>query len=630
MNLYMNVFALVIIFMIFFFYIFNGKTLIKLNKLYLALNITIVISITFDILLLEFSRYYPDSSFVTVLAKIYLITLVLDSYVFYLYATKVIYDKNNSIYKKHIIVSTIILYASAILIIFLPKSSEKDVNGQAYLTGATLVISYVTSFIYLLLVFIISLLKKNSISKRKTLGLLIYALLWGFSTLLQITMNYIVKEGVVVYFGRIASSIGALSIFALIENPENDTESELGFLNDTAFRKYAEKIYDRKTKQKNDIIILSFDRSYYTVNDDFKKLLQTISQMIEGNTYKSFKYDPYTYLFVKNKKDYIDQDNLVNNIRENIIEKIEYFKYVHYHLVALPKNLPIISSSELLNDIGEITKNMKFDNTIELITFERLAGIEEEVKMSDIINYSIKNDRIYVYYQGITSKKNEKYVAAEALVRLKNEDGEVIGPTRFIPMAEADGRIVELSEKIFEHVCKFISYHDLKELGLNYIEVNLSPEQFNDPNLVTKYLAIAKKYNVNPKYINLEITETSQGDVKRAIKVMNEFKKYGFTFSLDDFGTGNSNLNYVIDMPVDIVKFDKTMVQSYFENEKTKLVVDKSIEMIKHLDKKIVFEGIESKKQVDLVKKMDIDFIQGYYYTKPLIEEEFIELMTKK
>lgn len=250
MNLYMNVFALVIIFMIFFFYIFNGKTLIKLNKLYLALNITIVISITFDILLLEFSRYYPDSSFVTVLAKIYLITLVLDSYVFYLYATKVIYDKNNSIYKKHIIVSTIILYASAILIIFLPKSSEKDVNGQAYLTGATLVISYVTSFIYLLLVFIISLLKKNSISKRKTLGLLIYALLWGFSTLLQITMNYIVKEGVVVYFGRIASSIGALSIFALIENPENDTESELGFLNDTAFRKYAEKIYDRKTKQK--------------------------------------------------------------------------------------------------------------------------------------------------------------------------------------------------------------------------------------------------------------------------------------------------------------------------------------------------------------------------------------------
>lgn len=109
---------------------------------------------------------------------------------------------------------------------------------------------------------------------------------------------------------------------------------------------------------------------------------------------------------------------------------------------------------------------------------------------------------------------------------------------------------------------------------------------------------------------------------------MNFFLDYGFTFSLDDFGTGNSNLNYIIDMPVEIVKFDKSMIDSYFSNNiEAKIVIDESINIIKKLNKKIVFEGIETKEQVNSVKKLDVDFIQGYYYSKPLNEEDFIEFL---
>ena len=104
-------------------------------------------------------------------------------------------------------------------------------------------------------------------------------------------------------------------------------------------------------------------------------------------------------------------------------------------------------------------------------------------------------------------------------------------------------------------------------------------------------------------------------------------KDYGFTFSLDDFGTGNSNLNYIVEMPVDIVKFDKTMVNSYFNNEIASYVMNSTINMIKGLGYKIVFEGIETYEQTLVVRKINVEYIQGYYYSKPISQSDFIEFL---
>ena len=219
------------------------------------------------------------------------------------------------------------------------------------------------------------------------------------------------------------------------------------------------------------------------------------------------------------------------------------------------------------------------------------------------------------------------FTSAEALVRLLDDDGKLIFPNDFIEDMERDGKIVELGKIVFEKVCQFISENDMEKLGLHYIEVNLSTIQCLQENFAASYIEIVKKYNVDPKYINLEITETGQIAQRILLNNIEILKDYGFTFSLDDFGTGNSNLNYIVEMPVDIVKFDKTMVNSYFNNEIASYVMNSTINMIKGLGYKIVFEGIETYEQTLVVRKINVEYIQGYYYSKPISQAEFIEFL---
>ena len=131
--------------------------------------------------------------------------------------------------------------------------------------------------------------------------------------------------------------------------------------------------------------------------------------------------------------------------------------------------------------------------------------------------------------------------------------------------------------------------------------------------------------------INLEITESGSVNARKILlDNMKCLMNYGIKFSLDDFGTGQSNLNYIVDMPVDIVKFDRGMTNAYFDNGKAKYVMDAAMHMIHGMQLKIVSEGIETEKQYQVMKDLGINYIQGYYFSKPLPEAEFLEFLTKR
>ena len=130
--------------------------------------------------------------------------------------------------------------------------------------------------------------------------------------------------------------------------------------------------------------------------------------------------------------------------------------------------------------------------------------------------------------------------------------------------------------------------------------------------------------------INLEITESASiYEKKLMLDNMKKLIDYGVSFSLDDFGTGNSNLNYIVDMPVRLIKFDRDMIMSYFETGKAKYVMDAAMHMIHGLKLEIVSEGIETKEMLDTMENLGISYIQGYYFSKPIPEDEFIEFMEK-
>ena len=137
-----------------------------------------------------------------------------------------------------------------------------------------------------------------------------------------------------------------------------------------------------------------------------------------------------------------------------------------------------------------------------------------------------------------------------------------------------------------------------------------------------------EKHNLDPSCINLEITESAS--IRRRnnlLKNMEVLIDYGVKFSLDDFGNGESNLNYIVDMPVSIVKFDRDMSQAYFANQKAKFVMEASMHMIHDMELEIVSEGVETKEQMEAIAALGIEYIQGYYFSKPLPAEEFLRFV---
>ena len=187
-----------------------------------------------------------------------------------------------------------------------------------------------------------------------------------------------------------------------------------------------------------------------------------------------------------------------------------------------------------------------------------------------------------------------------------------------------------MGETVFRKVCEFLNKSEIDKHGISYIEINLSVVQCAYEKLAEDYISIMADYGISPKLINLEITESASMNAKKTLlENMKRLTSYGVNFSLDDFGTGQSNLDYIVDMPVDIVKFDKGMTSAYFENGKAKYIMDAAMSMIQGMNLKIVSEGIETEEQFKVMNDLGINYIQGYYFSKPLSADEFMKFIIK-
>mgnify|MGYP003333179416 CR=1 FL=1 len=196
---------------------------------------------------------------------------------------------------------------------------------------------------------------------------------------------------------------------------------------------------------------------------------------------------------------------------------------------------------------------------------------------------------------------------------------------------ESNGKIIEISDFVIDSVFKFANDSNLEKYGLEFVEMNLSVMQCMDKNLCEKLQFYINKYDVDPKRINLEITETATNfDEKRLREQLAMVKKLGFTFSLDDYGTGYSNLVRVLEYPVDIIKLDKTIVWSAFHDKDNFTTLKNLITMFHDVRRKIVAEGIENEEQRNSLIELGCDYFQGYFYSKPVSEEQLLNYIIKQ
>ena len=253
--------------------------------------------------------------------------------------------------------------------------------------------------------------------------------------------------------------------------------------------------------------------------------------------------------------------------------------------------------------------------------FEQKMIRESEIE--NMMEEAIKNKEFEVYYQPQMNTQTGKMEGAEALVRWK-KDGNMISPSEFIPIFEKNYFIIKLEKFVYEKVCE-----NLQEIKTNFkeipkISVNISKESLLENDFLEQYMKMTEQYGISPNNIEIEITERTTVDNNTDMKeILEKIKEKGFSIAIDDFGTGYSSLNMLEMLPIDMIKIDKSFIDRIEEKNETINLLEIIFLISKKLNLKTVAEGVEKSEQVSYLKKENCDFIQGYFYAKPLDFDAF-------
>lgn len=430
------------------------------------------------------------------------------------------------------------------------------------------------------------------------------------------------------------TAIGMMVIYLRLENPETNLDRTSGMFNHSALMQYTRQLFGKE--QKFAVLALVLKDSMHETKHS-ERIGAARMEMIE------FLLSTENALVFKNMEDEIwfvfEDPDAAEKSAQRILQRFQagWGKkgqfYVKHFLIYMPDSEVVNCAEDMFYLIHNIRQNSheSSENSLILADKTKVDEMYHEKEVEELLEYAIEKDRVEVYYQPIFSTKEERFTSAEALVRIRDKNGKIVPPGVFIGVAEQNGAILGLGKMVFDKVCRMIKEKDIKQYGLHYLEINLSVVQCAYEQLAEEYMHIMGKYGVPTEQINLEITESASSEAKAVL--LNNMEKLiarGVRFSLDDFGTGQSNLNYIVDMPIDIVKFDKDMTTAYFESSKAKYVMDHAINMIHGMNLEIVSEGIETKEQYQTMKELGISYIQGYYFSKPLPEDDFLKFICER
>ena len=249
---------------------------------------------------------------------------------------------------------------------------------------------------------------------------------------------------------------------------------------------------------------------------------------------------------------------------------------------------------------------------------------EGDAKILPIFDKALEEKSILVYFQPKVSVSENTVVGAEALTRLKDDDGNIIPPALFISVLENSGKILELDWYVMRYVFAKIRSWLAEGKTPKRISINLSKLHFYYDNLVTDIIREFDSYDISPEYIEFEVTESVFfEEAQLIINKIEKLRERGFRVSVDDFGAGYSSLNLIGILPVDIIKLDKGFIKNSLGNNKGKNIIKGLISILNEIDMEIVCEGIETKEEEKIVYEFGCDSMQGFLYDKPIPVEDF-------
>lgn len=241
---------------------------------------------------------------------------------------------------------------------------------------------------------------------------------------------------------------------------------------------------------------------------------------------------------------------------------------------------------------------------------------------------AITERQFMMYLQPKYSIAKNEIIGAEALVRWRHPQRGMIYPDQFIPVIEENGFIRKVDYYIWAEACRFIRRCQKAGITTCPVSVNVSRVHLKDNECIEVLADLIKDYGISKSLLELEITET-ENDQQISLKAL-KLKEEGFTLLMDDFGSGYSSLNILLETPFDVIKLDKKFMENMMVSGKGQLILEQVVSMANKLELGLLAEGVETKEQIELLESIGCDQVQGYYYAKPMPEEEFFELLLKQ
>ena len=504
-----------------------------------------------------------------------------------------------------------------------------DAEGR-YLHGKLFFIIYAVALAYMIFCIYLTIRHRKGLSKANTSALLFFITITFLPIIVQILFPYYL---ITLFF----ETLGLMGLLFTIESKDDTVSPTTGILNRYAL----EKALDRAMVNKGNVLLLVkiANLNYYNKMIGFENMnsiLRRISKWMDETYIPYSCYDCGRGHFAVLCEG-IDE-KLVDDIRSKTMERFDQPWGKGEFSLVFPVQFGVIHILEDVKTMENIFMlvDAPFDGKMsaELDVSKAVHDYERGVLIERLIDKALRNRSFQVYYQPIWSLGTCKVNSAEALCRLTDDEYGFIPPDEFIPVAERNGAILEIGQFVFDEVCRFYQEGRLKSLGIDYIEVNLSVVQCMSKNLKKMFDETLNKYGLDAKCINLEITESaSTQNNKILFDTIEVLTESGFKFSLDDYGTGYSNITYMYEMPFSIIKIDKSILwkakdPKTGEEQKNALIyLENTIRMLKDMDYSVLVEGVETLEQKMLLEELGCDYFQGYYFSKPVRERVFTDYL---
>ncbi|MBF0212742.1 MAG: EAL domain-containing protein [Magnetococcales bacterium] len=269
-------------------------------------------------------------------------------------------------------------------------------------------------------------------------------------------------------------------------------------------------------------------------------------------------------------------------------------------------------------------------NNYQFFSQEMTETARRRFAMENSLRYAVERSELVLYYQPQVDLKSGRVVGAEALVRWNHPERGLVSPLEFIPVAEETGLILPIGEWVLRTACRQLATWKAMGLPMIRVGVNLSALQFQRQDLVKIVESCLEETGIDPKYLDLEITESAiMEDVQKTVAVLNRISALGVKLSIDDFGTGYSSLSQLRHFPFKTLKIDRSFVRSIENNAGDAAIVSAIIAMAHSLDQTVVVEGLETDAQLDIMRRLHCNEMQGYLFSAPTCVEEFTEMLRR-